>query len=90
LFLPHIGAHKHFVAGDDNIVKHPQSLRRCINADNVADIAAAVAAMVKVAGDVTAITGGGSQITLEQSAVKELSNSLRGRLLLSGYDGYDQ
>lgn len=52
-------------------------------------IAAAVAAMSKVAGDVNAMTGGGGQIVLEQSAVKELSDSLRGRLLLSGYDGYD-
>ncbi len=52
-------------------------------------IAAAVAAMTKVAGDVDAITGGGGQIVLEQSAVKELSDSLRGRLLLSGYDGYE-
>jgi hypothetical protein len=52
-------------------------------------IAAAVAAMTEVAGDVNAITGSGSQIMLEQSAVKELGDSLRGRLLLSGYDGYD-
>jgi FAD/FMN-containing dehydrogenase len=52
-------------------------------------LAAAVAAMSEVAGDVNAITGGGSQILLEQSALKELSDSLRGRLLLSGYDGYD-
>ncbi len=52
-------------------------------------LAAAVAAMSKVAGDVNAITGAGSQILLEQSALKELSDSLRGRLLLSGYDGYD-
>lgn len=52
-------------------------------------IAAAVAAMTEVAGNVNAITGNGSQIMLEQSAVKELGDSLRGRLLLSGYDGYD-
>ena len=52
-------------------------------------LAAAIAAMTEVAGDVNAVTGGGSQILLEQSALKELSDSLRGRLLLSGYDGYD-
>ena len=45
--------------------------------------------MSEVAGDVNAINGAGSQILLEQSAVTELSDSLRGRLLLSGYDGYD-
>jgi len=52
-------------------------------------LAAAIAAMSVVAGDVKAVTGNGAQILLEQSAIQELSNSLRGRLLLSGYEGYD-
>jgi FAD/FMN-containing dehydrogenase len=52
-------------------------------------LAAALAAMSEVSGDVDAVTGGGASITLEQAAVKELSDSLRGRLLLSGYEGYD-
>jgi len=52
-------------------------------------LAAAIAAMSEVAGDVNAITGNGTQILLEQASLKELSDSLRGRLLLSGYDGYD-
>jgi len=52
-------------------------------------LAAALAAMSEVSGDVNAVTGGGAQVTLEQAAVKELSDSLRGRLLLSGYEGYD-
>lgn len=52
-------------------------------------LAAAIAAMSEVAGNVNAVTGNGAQIALEQSALKELSGSLRGRLLLSGYDGYD-
>ena len=52
-------------------------------------LAAAVATMSKVAGDINAVTGSGSPILLEQSALKELSGSLRGHLLLSGYDGYD-
>jgi len=51
--------------------------------------AAAIAAMTAVAGDINAVTGSGSAILLEQSAIKELSDSLRGKLLLSGYDGYD-
>ncbi len=52
-------------------------------------MAAAIATMSKVAGDVNAVTGNGTPIVLEQAALKELSDSLRGRLLLSGYDGYD-
>ncbi|HEY5774771.1 MAG TPA: FAD-binding protein [Xanthomonadales bacterium] len=52
-------------------------------------LASAIAAMAQVVGDVNAVTGDGAQILLEQSALKELSDSLRGRLLLSGYDGYD-
>ncbi len=52
-------------------------------------LAAAIAAMTEVARDVNAVTGDGLPILLEQSALMELSGSLRGRLLLSGYDGYD-
>jgi hypothetical protein len=52
-------------------------------------LAAAIAVMTEVAADVSAVTGDGAQILLEQAALKELSASLRGRLLLSGYDGYD-
>jgi len=50
---------------------------------------AALAAMSEVAGDVNAVTGSGAQVTLEQAAVKELSDLLRGRLLLPGFEGYD-
>ena len=53
-------------------------------------MAAALAAMTEVSGDVNAVTGSGAAITLEQSALKELSASLRGRLLLPGFEGYDQ
>ena len=52
-------------------------------------LAAAIAAMTVVAGDVNAVTGNGAQILLEKSAIQELGDSLRGRLLLSGYEGYD-
>ena len=52
-------------------------------------LAAALAAMSEVSSDVNAVTGAGAQITLEQAAVKELSDALRGRLLLPGFDGYD-
>lgn len=52
-------------------------------------VAAALAAMTEVAGNVNAVTGDGAQITLEQAAIQELSDSLRGRLLLPGAEGYD-
>ena len=52
-------------------------------------LAAAMAAMSEVTADVNAVTGGGSQVTLEMAAVKELGDSLRGRLLLPGAEGYD-
>lgn len=53
-------------------------------------MAAALAAMSKVEGDVDALTGNGAQITLERSAVQELADHLRGRLLLPGFEGYEQ
>jgi len=39
--------------------------------------------------DMPAITSAGNETTLEGAAVKELADSLRGALLLSGDDGYD-
>jgi len=52
-------------------------------------LAAAMATMSEAASDVNAITGSGAQVTLEQAAIKELSDNLRGRLLLSGAEGYE-
>ena len=52
-------------------------------------IAAAIATMTGIAGNVDAVTGDGAPIVLEKAALQELADSLRGRLLLSGYDGYD-
>jgi hypothetical protein len=48
-----------------------------------------LAGMTQVAGNINAVTGSGAQVTLEQAAVQELSDSLRGRLLLPGAEGYD-
>jgi hypothetical protein len=48
-----------------------------------------MAALAEVHGDVNAVTGSGTQVTLEQAAVKELSDSLRGQLLLPGQEGYE-
>jgi len=42
-----------------------------------------------VPADIEAITGDGAEITLQRAAVQELSDSLRGRLLLPGNAGYD-
>ena len=44
-------------------------------------LAAALAAMSEVTGDVNAVTGAGAQVTLEKAAVKELSDALRRRCL---------
>ena len=57
-------------------------------------VAAAIAATfpacsTKVSGGVPAVSLNGEELTLEAAAVKELGESLNGRLLLSGDDGYD-
>lgn len=44
----------------------------------------------KVPSDIEAITGDGSEVTLAQAAVQELSDSLKGRLLLPGSSEYDE
>jgi hypothetical protein len=46
-------------------------------------------AMMKVGGDVDALTAAGVQSTLKQSAVQELADALRGPLLLPGNPAYD-
>jgi len=53
-------------------------------------IAAALQALTTVAGDINGITGDGNDVVLKQADVQELSDSLRGRLLLPGNDGYDE
>jgi hypothetical protein len=52
-------------------------------------LAEALEALTQVSGDTLAVTGSGTQIVLEQAAVKELGDSLSGRLLLPGQEGYD-
>ena len=46
-------------------------------------------APTEVTADINAITGDGEQLTLKQAAVQELSDSLKGKLLLPGSEGYD-
>jgi FAD/FMN-containing dehydrogenase len=50
---------------------------------------AALQALTQVSGDVRAVTGDHNEISLEQAAVQELADSLHGKLLLPGNDGYD-
>ena len=43
-----------------------------------------------VPSDIDAVRGDGSEVTLAKAAVQELSDSLRGKLLLPGSQGYDE
>jgi FAD/FMN-containing dehydrogenase len=56
-----------------------------------AGVAAAIPmrALTEVQGAVAAVTGAGGEISLEQAAVQELSDSLTGNLLMPGNAGYD-
>lgn len=54
-----------------------------------ASLAAALETLSEVRDDTLAVTGDGAQVVLEKAAVKELGDSLRGRLLLPGQEGYD-
>jgi hypothetical protein len=44
----------------------------------------------KVTSDIEAVTGDGAEVTLAQAAVQELSDSLKGKLLLPGSSAYDE
>lgn len=52
-------------------------------------LAAAWHALTAVTSDVNAITGDGAEVTLKQTAVKELGDSIRGRLLMPGGEAYE-
>ena len=47
-------------------------------------------ALTQVTSSINAITGDGGDVVLEQAAVQELSDSLRGNLLLTGSEAYDR
>lgn len=47
-------------------------------------------APTEVSGDIMAVTGDGAQVTLKKVAVQELSDSLKGKLLLPGIEGYKE
>ncbi|MEE4293539.1 MAG: FAD-binding oxidoreductase [Xanthomonadales bacterium] len=44
----------------------------------------------EVSGNINAVTGNGKQVTLARAAVQEFSDSLKGKLLLPGIEGYDE
>ncbi|MGD8347222.1 MAG: FAD-binding oxidoreductase [Lysobacterales bacterium] len=44
----------------------------------------------EVTGNINAVTGDGAPVTLARAAVQEFSDSLKGKLLLPGIEGYDE
>ena len=52
--------------------------------------ASVLQALTQVTSSINAVTGEGGDVVLEQAAVQELSDSLRGNLLLTGSEAYDQ
>jgi hypothetical protein len=50
---------------------------------------AALQALTTVSADIEALTGDGAEVVLTKAGVQDLSDSLRGRLLLPGNAGYD-
>ena len=52
--------------------------------------AAVLQALTQVTSSINAVTGIGGEVVLEQAAVQELSDSLRGNLLLTGSEAYDK
>ena len=47
-------------------------------------------ALTQVTSNINAITGTGDEVVLEKAAVRELGDSLRGNLLLTGSEAYDK
>lgn len=52
--------------------------------------ASVLQALTQVTSSINAVTGEGGDVVLEQAAVQELSDSLRGNLLLTGSEAYDK
>ena len=44
----------------------------------------------EVGAAITALSGDGTQLTLKRAEVQELSDALKGKLLLPGTEGYDE
>jgi len=52
--------------------------------------ASVLQALTQVTSNINAVTGDGGDVVLEKAAVQELSDALRGNLLLTGSEAYDQ
>lgn len=61
-----------------------------VSAATVPALAAQFAALTEISASVNAVTGDRAAIEIEQAAVRELSDSLRGNLLLPGNPAYDK
>lgn len=72
-----------------NFLQSSAAMAAAISLPTSSAMAAAIATLSEVNTDINAVTGTGNTVLLEQSALKELKDSLRGRLLLSGNEGYD-
>ncbi|MDH5621104.1 MAG: FAD-binding oxidoreductase [Gammaproteobacteria bacterium] len=53
-------------------------------------LASRFAALSAISGDIAAVTGDRAELTLEQAALQELADSLRGNLLLPGNEAYEK
>ena len=60
-----------------------------VSAAATPSLAAQFAALTEVSSSIQAVTGNRAAVEIEQAALKELSDSLRGNLLLPGNPGYD-
>ena len=64
--------------------------RRSLAVGFSSSVLAALETLSQVNGDIQAVTGQGAETSLLASELQELKDSLRGRLLMPGNDGYDQ
>ena len=53
-------------------------------------VASLYSSLTEISANVTSVDGAGAEVVLEQAAVQELADSLRGSLLLPGNDGYEK
>ena len=60
-----------------------------VSAAAVPSLAAQFAALTEISSSVSAVTGDRAAVEIEQAAIQEFADSLRGNLLLPGNPGYD-
>ena len=72
-----------------NFLQNSVAAAVAVSLPSASVLAEAVATLSEVSGDTLAVSGSGAEMVLEQSAIKELADSMRGRLLMPGQEGYD-